>query len=36
LQENARRAVFLNRTHQLYNTLRSQGGPTTFDFWIGD
>ena len=32
LKKNARSAVFLNRTHQLYNTLGSQGQPKTFDF----
>ena len=36
LKKNARPAVFLNRTHQLYNTLGSQGQPKTFDFWIED
>ena len=34
LKKNARPAVFLNRTHQLYNALGSQGQPKTFDFWI--
>ena len=28
LKKNARPAVFLNRTHQLYNALGSQGQPT--------
>ena len=36
LKKNARPAVFLNRTHQLYNALGSQGQPKTFDFWIED
>ena len=36
LKKNARPAVFLNRTHQLYNTLGSQGQPKPFDFWIED
>ena len=36
LKKNARPAVFLNRTHQLYNTLGSQGQPKAFDFWIED
>jgi len=36
LKRNARPAVFLNRTHQLYSTLGSQVQPKTFDFWIED
>ena len=28
--------VLLNRTHQLYNTLGSQGQPKAFHFWIED
>ena len=36
LKKNARPAVFLNHTHQLYNALGSQGQPKTFDFWIED